>query len=272
MGMLLEGDRVKKLLQGLICASGFNVTKQTDVADVLGLIRRLRPQDCGKKMIRIGALEDGGYLIPDDLAGIEYCFSPGVSNRSHFEEHLANLGIKSFLADYSVDVPPVSRPEFTFDKKFLGAANRGEYFTLETWKNKYLEDYRGDLILQMDIEGFEYEVLLGISEELLKQFRIIVIEFHFLDRLFDRFALRLISSTFDKLLQDFYVVHIHPNNTGGSVKKGHVEVPRTIEFTFLNKNRASHAEPLKVFPHNLDVDNKKGMSPLPLPRCWYSND
>ena len=27
----------------------------------------------------IGGAGDGGYLVPDDLDGIEYCFSPGVN-------------------------------------------------------------------------------------------------------------------------------------------------------------------------------------------------
>jgi hypothetical protein len=267
----VRGDRVKQLIQSWLFALGLNVTKQTAVADVLGLIGKLRPQDCGKELIRIGADGDGGYLVPDDFAGIEYCFSPGVSTKSYFEDHLASLGIKSFLADYSVDCPAVSRPEFVFDKKFLGATNRGEFFTFETWKNKYLRDYRGDLILQMDIEGFEYEVLLSTHEELLKQFRIIVIEFHFLNKMFDRFSFKIISSTFDKLLQHFDVVHIHPNNSGGSVGRGGVEVPRTIEFTFLNKSRSSYRKAQTVFPHRLDADNETGISPLPLPKCWYSN-
>ena len=69
------------------------MTRQTDAADVLRLIERLQPQNCGKEMIRIGGDFDGGYLVPNDLEGIQYCFSPGVSNKSSFEDHLADLGI-----------------------------------------------------------------------------------------------------------------------------------------------------------------------------------
>jgi Methyltransferase FkbM domain len=250
-------------------ALGFNLTPQTNAADVLGLIHRLRPQDCGIELVRIGGDRDGGYLIPNDLEGIEYCFSPGVSTVSDFENHLADRNINCFLADYSVDSPPTTRPEFTFDKKFLGSSDRGEFFTIASWKDKYLKDYSGELILQMDIEGGEYEVILNTPDKLLDQFRIVVIEFHALDRLFDPFAFTLFSSCFEKLLERFCVVHLHPNNCCGSVIKRGIEVPRIMEFTFLHRRRSQMRKPQQTFPHKLDADNFPGRS-LPLPRCWYS--
>lgn len=38
-----------------------------------------------KDLIRLGPNGDGGYLVPDDLTGIEACFSPGVCATSEFE-------------------------------------------------------------------------------------------------------------------------------------------------------------------------------------------
>ena len=209
--------------------------------------------------------------MPDDLAGIEYCFSPGVSGTSNFENHLADMGIRSFLADFSVDSPPIFRPEFTFDKKFLGSTDHAQFFTLASWKDKYLKEYFGEFILQMDIEGSEYEVILTTTDELLDQFRILVIEFHFLDRLFDRFAFQLFSSCFGKILELFHVAHIHPNNCAGSVVKGDIEIPRAMEFTFLNKRRVRSTKALSVFPHRLDTPNAQQRD-LVLPRCWYAFD
>ena len=137
----------------VIVAPGFNVTWQTRSGDLLELITKLAPQDCGLELIRIGGPGDGGYLVPDDLDGIEYCFSPGVNTISDFENELADRGIRCFLADYSVEAPAILRPEFIFDKKFLGSRNSSQFFTLASWKDKYLTGYTGDLILQMDIEG-----------------------------------------------------------------------------------------------------------------------
>lgn len=254
-----------------IVGPGFNITWETERADVVGLINKLKPQDCGIELIRIGAAGDGGYLVPDDLEEIEYCFSPGVNTISDFESQLADRGIKSFLADYSVDTPPITRPEFTFDKKFLGSTNNEMYFTLASWKDKYLKNYAGDLILQMDIEGYEYQVILSTPDELLSQFRILVIEFHSLQRLFDPFGFELISSCFEKLLESFCVVHIHPNNFYGSVRRGNVEIPRFMEFTFLNKKRVSSRSPAQHFPNVLDAPNVPHRKNLYLPGCWYAD-
>jgi hypothetical protein len=256
-------------LRSELFAHGLNVTRQTAPDDVRSLIQKLRPQDCGIELIRVGGDADGGYLLPDDLDGIEYCFSPGVGALSVFESQLAELRIKSFLADYSVDAPPVSRPEFTFDKKFLGSSDRGEYLTLATWKDKYIPDYSGDMILQMDIEGAEYEVILSTPDRLLDQFRIIVIEFHELHRIFDPFDFKFFSACFEKLLNRFHVVHIHPNNGFGSLKRNGIEIPKILEFTFFNKKRVRSAKPQTEFPHRLDRDVFAGPS-LPLPRCWYT--
>ena len=253
---------------GLLKA-GINITKRTKTEDLVGLIQKLRPQDCGKELIRIGGQKDGGYLIPDDLEGVEYCFSPGVRDISDFENQMADLGIRSFLADYSIDKPSILRPEFTFDKIFLGSSDRGNFITLASWKDKYIKDYAGDLILQMDIEGWEYEVILSTPDSLLNQFRIMVIEFHYLERLFDPFVFKLFSSTFEKIIKQFHVVHIHPNNTGGIAKMGTIEIPRVMEFTFLNKKRVRSTRPQKEFPHRLDIQTEADEKPMQLPQCWY---
>ena len=96
----------------------------------------------------------------------------------------------------------------------------------------------------MDIEGSEYEVILSLPDRLLDQFRIVVIEFHNLDRLFDAF--RRSSSCFERLCGSFYVTHIHPNSQDGSLRCGDLEIPRSMEFTFLNKKRASQTKPQVV--------------------------
>jgi Methyltransferase FkbM domain len=251
-------------------ALGYNLTDQTDEADIRNLIGKLRPLHCGRELIRIGGDADGGYLIPNDLEGVEYCFSPGVGATADFESHLATLNIKSFLADYSVDSPPVARPEFTFDKKFLGATDNKTSFTLKSWKDKYLAANVHDLLLEMDIEGSEYEVILSTPSEQLSDFRIMVIEFHFLEKMFEPFAYSVFRTCFGKILEHFHVAHIHPNNCCGSVRRRGIEVPRIMEFTFYNKRRVTETKSRKDFPHILDRVNTGRKKPLPLPKCWYS--
>lgn len=270
---MLDGFQMmsRRVLKHAALQCGFNVTTLTPSSCVTELIAKLKPTDCGRDLIRIGGVGDGGYLIPDDLDGIKYCFSPGVSTTADFESELYHLRrIESFLADYSVARAPAHEPSFVFDKKFLGSIDNDKFFTLDTWKRQRLKDYEGDLILQMDIEGSEYQVILSTPIEVLKSFRIMVIEFHELQKLFDPFAFSMMSACFDKILTHFDVVHIHPNNFLPPVVKGSITIPPLMEFTFYCRQRVltTGCRRSPRLPHPLDRENVPGNAALPLPACW----
>jgi len=195
-----------------------------------------------------------------------------VSTVADFECQLATFNIKSFLADYSIKAPPVESPAFVFDKKFLGANDSDMFMTLTAWKDKYLKNYSGELLLQMDIEGAEYEVFLSTPPEILDTFRIIVVEFHYLEKMFDPIVFTFFRATFEKILKNFRVVHLHPNNRTGIVRKGELEVPMTIEITFYNNRRITGGRPVRNFPHPLDRENAPNLKPLSLPECWYISE
>tara|TARA_B110000093_G_scaffold159494_1_gene179304 strand:- start:6554 stop:7366 length:813 start_codon:yes stop_codon:yes gene_type:complete len=245
--------------------------KKIKDSELVDFLSRVRPYTSEHKLIRIGDDGDGGYLLPDDFDGISNCFSPGVSIEVHFEKDLANRGIKSFLADHSVDSLPIENPLFDFEKKFLGMDNDSTYMTLENWIKTKVGDDPSDMILEMDIEGAEYEVIFDTSSETLNRFRIIVIEFHNLDALLDKYGYRLINSAFRKIQKDFEIVHIHPNSQSRRVNyKGYV-IPSEMEFTFLRKDRINRREFTNTFPHKLDSNNMSSDSEFSLPRCWYSD-
>lgn len=229
-----------------------------------------RPFTTNHELIRIGGRGDGGYLVPNDLDGIKACFSPGVNTTADFEEKMAELGIPSFMADYSVDGSPINNPLFDFEKKFLGNKSDKIYMTLEDWvSRKAPKD--GDLILQMDIEGGEYPTIEAAPLDVLKRFRIIVIEFHRLRRLRDQAWYYKILSTFEKLNKDFHIVHIHPNNYSRlGIYRG-VKIPGVMEFTFLRKDRVSSYSPTASFPHYLDKANVMYKPDIVLPECWYKD-
>jgi hypothetical protein len=173
-----------------------------------------------------------------------------------------------FLADFSVDGPAEANAKFIFYKKFLGCYSDDTFITLADWKNTALPDYGGDLLLQMDIEGAEFETLLGTPQETLAQFRIMVIEFHDLQELFNKPFFRLASGVFEKLLQTHSVAHIHPNNCCGSITRDGIEIPRVAEFTFHRNDRLLQRSYVHTFPHPLDRDNTLQPS-LVLPPNWY---
>jgi hypothetical protein len=257
---------IRHFLLSLVGPFGIDVSERTPAGELRRLIAMLKPVDAA--LIRIGPGGDGGYLLPDDLAGIEYAFSPGVSTESGFEADLARRGMKVFMADYSVDQPGEQHSNFVFDKKFIGALSNERFMTLDEWKQKHIPNYAGDLLLQMDIEGFEYETILGASTQLLNQFRIIVVEIHFIEQWLNRPYFELVSRAFEKLLQAHSVVHIHPNNVGGTIRSQGLELPRLLELTLLRKDRIRNALPASRFPHPLDADNSNKPT-LTLPDCWY---
>ena len=247
---------------------GMHAVKRTAYTYLIGLIHSLRPVDSGTALIRLGPAGDGGYLVPDDLEGIQYGFSPGVSTESGFEADLATRDIQVHLADLSVDHPAEANTRFTFEKKHLGSFTSDTLMTMDEWARKHLADYHGDLILQMDIEGAEFETLMNTSPELLARFRIMVIEFHYLHQLWNKPWFVHVARVFEKLLHSHSVVHIHPNNCCGSISSKGLEIPRILEMTFYRNDRLKQRSYCQTFPHPLDHDNTK-KRPLILPECWY---
>jgi len=235
-------------------------------SDILALLSRLRPQ--ATPLIRVGSRDaDGGYLLPDDLEGISAMISPGVSDECSFDLDIAERGIPVFMADASVDGPPERHKLFNFSKKFLDTFSSPSTVTLNDFCKQAPE---GDLLLQMDIESAEYRVLSSASEELVNRFRIMAIEFHWLDSLFTPFGLREIGAVFDRLLRTHNVVHIHPNNCRPPVGHAAVQIPCIMEFTFLRKDRTLGGGQVQL-PHPLDRDNVQDLPGYPLPDCWWRN-
>lgn len=245
------------------------VTTRTEKNDVLALMRKLSPVSTATGLLRMGPSGDGGYLVPADLEGIEACFSPGVSSISGFEKDCAELGMNVYLADKSVEKPAELHERFCFVRKFVGAKSDDDFITIDDWVKSSDVDNNSDLLLQMDIEGYEYETILNCSSHLLNRFRVIVVEFHDLDQFWNRPFFNIAARSFDRILQTHVCVHIHPNNYYKIYKKYGLEIPPLAEFTFLRKDRLVDSFKRTDFPHPLDKDNTNNPTQI-LPECWYS--
>jgi hypothetical protein len=232
------------------------------------LVKALQPVKTKYDLIRVGGDNDGGYLLPDDLSGITECFSPGVDVTATFEQDLLSRGIRSHLADASVDGPPNGLEVISFQKKFVGSQTAGQYISLEDWVKESSLTFC-DLILQMDIEGGEYTSILATPADVLKQFRIIAIEVHNAQHWFHPLAWGMVKSFFDKLMADFYVVHFHPNNNCPFIQVDDVLFPSVFELTLLRKDRAEPEGFVETFPHPLDQPNVTDKPVRHMPEGWY---
>ncbi|QED37768.1 FkbM family methyltransferase [Antarcticibacterium arcticum] len=236
--------------------------------DIIKLISRLRPENTGIELIRLGNENDGGYLVPDVLKDIEACFSPGVGNVTSFESACAKMGMKIYMADASVVNPVPGNPQYNFIKKFIGKEGKDDFITLENWILDAGIDPKADLLLQMDIEGYEYEVLNSTSLRTLKRFKIVVIEFHELHMLWNPKYFSKAKKAFDKLLKNHVCVHIHPNNCCGIKEVNGIEFPVVAEFSFLRKNEIIELGNEIEIPHRLDRNNTNKKT-IKLPEIWY---
>lgn len=244
---------------------------QRRLPEIRNLLFQLRPRRCGRPLRRFGPPGDGGYLLPDDLDGIVACFSPGVCETSGFELDCARVGLPVYMADASVNGPAECSPLFHFTKKFLGAKNSGDFITLQHWVTESIGTQQGDLLLQMDIEGHEYDVLNSVDQDLLRRFRIVIIEFHGLRTIFNgrSQSWMQIRAAFQRLLINHVCVHAHPNNTSSFDQIDDVVIPDLMEMTFLRKDRSSTWTDSSVFPHPLDFDNDATLPRFTLPKCWF---
>jgi hypothetical protein len=259
----------KRSARRLLDAFDIQATRATPSSEVLGLFNKLRPVMGGPKLIRLGGPSDGGYLIPDDLDGIDCCYSAGVGNTSLFEADLSQRGIRSLMADYSVDGPPIDDPKFTFLKRYVGTCDSETEIEINRWVNSGRAQTP---MLQMDIEGGEYNCLLALSPEHLRAFRIIVLEVHQIGAWRNPPFLRIANGVVAKLLADFVVVHLHANNTAPTFGTAQRRIPAVIELTLLRRDRVENGPlPWACLPHPLDRPNDPDQAEVPLGHCWTTN-
>lgn len=207
---------------------------------------------------RLGSEHDGGYLVPLDMDNIEWCISAGVSNNMDFEQDLLNFyDIKSILIDGTVDPPSNLPSEFVFLKKMLRAYKTVNSITLGDCFEFASFTKKGGGILKIDIEGGEYEIFTCIDTAQLELFQVIVVEFHDLDKLAIPSCANCTLGLFSKILDKFFVCHLHPNNASPPIKVGNSRISQTVEITFVRKDRMWRDPNLKFLklPHPLDARN-----------------
>lgn len=251
---------------------GIMISKSVPSINVIEFIDLVRENYEPVELKRIGGDGDGGYLFPDIFNEIDFCFSPGVSTICNFEEQLSkDYDIKSFLADASVDAAPIDNINFHFTKKFLGSRTYGNFLTLSDWIDKVRIKKNANIFLQMDIEGSEFDVLIKEEMKTLNRFSGMIIEFHWIHKIFENYTYKMFNAIFSKLLEKFCIVHIHPNNCCGLASYENVTVPRVAEFSFLRRDILHKVNRLSklTLPNKLDFPNVLNNENIVLPEIWW---
>ena len=246
----------------------------TSVERVKDFYAQLWPRNShySNRLMRIGGDFDGGYLLPANLDGIDWCFSPGSAGRATFENDLYRLfGIKSFVCDDWSELPGNNGSIAGFTSGLIGynPSQAGE-MTIKQWVHKSLGETpsRGSLLLQMDIEGGEYLFLLNEESATLELFKYIVVEFHYLYSLHNVEKYVLLRSALDRILETHSPVHVHPNDhTVYGCIDGNV-MSHCLEVSFeLKAQKDAHASfKQDKLPHPLDQPNIAGNQLVSFPK------
>ena len=125
------------------------------------LLAKLAPWESeGISLIRIGNDGDGGYVMGDIFDKVDAAYSFGIAEDVTWDKQIANRSIPVFMYDHTIDKLPEVHPKFHFFKTGIcGKPNLPQMKDIGTLIKE--NGHQGkNLLLKMDIEGFEYPLLM----------------------------------------------------------------------------------------------------------------
>ncbi len=182
----------------------------------------LRPYSVvGVPKVRIGGKGDGGYVMldPGRNGGVAYSF--GISTKSPWDIEMASRGYDVFQFDGTIETPPDTHPNLHFQKvNIVSQENdeRGKGKSIDRLFCELGHEAENDIILQMDIEGGEWEVLQNLSEPQIKKFRQIIIEFHGITPISENISDKL--EAMKTISRTHKPIHVHLNNSISDIPTG----------------------------------------------------
>jgi hypothetical protein len=171
---------------------------------------------------------------------------------------MARLGCQLFQYDHTIDGLPSQHKNFHWHKTGIAAHGSADGVM------KSLADiiaanghaHETNLVLKMDIEGYEWDVFEAIDLDVLRQFSQITMEMHTL-ALGEPDFLRRVRSILAKVYSAHQPIHVHANNHGYVGIIGGVVIPDTLEVTYVRRADHEFRECTHTFPTLLDMPCRK---------------
>ena len=135
----------------------------------------------GKNLTLVGRKRDGGYILLDEFENMKIAYSFGISHEIGFDKALADKNIDIYMYDHTIKSLPYKNSKFHWKKIGL-SGNKNKNDKLKPLKDLLMENghlNEKNMILKIDVEYSEWEALYDISEDILKHFKYILLEFHF---------------------------------------------------------------------------------------------
>ena len=213
----------------------------------------LKPQNVFKTKKRIGPPEDGGYVMTDFV--MENCaalFTYGVGYDTRYEEQIyRDYNKPAYLFDHTINGQVWERDGLKFKPEGLGYAEN-----CKEWFDHYNElNISGDILLKIDIEGYEYEYFKKTDIQKINSHVMgMILEVHWIDNQDNR---ENFISIMNKMQNNFVLFHLHGNVWGDTWEyEGHT-IPKVFELSFMNKKYIDRYEPdNQIYPiEGLDISN-----------------
>ena len=169
-------------------------------------------------LVRIGGKMDGGYVMlppPPPLSNSQpKAVSLGVSDFSPWDLEMANMGYQVLQYDASIEKAPDTHKNMIFHKKFVGATRDHQTITFDDIMQQYSFNEKDHNILQMDIEGAEWEIFERLDFSIFeKYFSQIILEFHDCDPRASLQTERHVA-ILERFHHAFQPIHLHFNPYG----------------------------------------------------------
>lgn len=228
--------------------------------DAFQLFSRLFPRYMPRDPVFYGRKKLGSqYAAPSWIKDMNLLISPGVGPDISFDLELMASGIHTVLIDKQMPPNPCQLPSCClYIPKFLGtlaqSAHSPESFVS---LGSLLSDYSGKSferkVLQMDIEGAEWPILLCDSSAL-SQFEIIIIELHGISSLFAYSMNATVYTGLSLLLDKFSPYFARINDVNGYATVHGYKIPELLELTLVNKS-INIEDAFDEAPFILETDN-----------------
>jgi len=235
--------------------------------NALTLTDYLNPQSVvGGRFVRLGSRFDGGYVMISPTQSAAVAYSLGIGGNIDWDRDMADLGYKVFQYDHTVQDPAPEDSRMVFSRIGVGGVEQSSAMlkTLDALIRENGHKGRSDLVLKMDVEGFEWPVFSTIDDETLSQFTQIVVELHGLLRLGSKPVWRRVEMALGNLTRHHVPIHVHANNWASTVYLNGRQFPDVLEVTLLRKDHATFAPNNRLFPTELDAPNNPNASEIPL--------
>jgi len=184
---------------------------------------------------------DSGYaMCRQTTTDINTAFSVGIRNTDKWGIHLSEIS-GAHIHEYDCTSNAVKCPKDSvrcnlhFNKVCLGPKNGAQKTLDAIVLDGSADSSDTNLVLKIDCEGCEWDVFDVAEQNVLKRFKTILVEFHWLQKTEEHEKYHRVMQ---KLLEHFYIVHTHGCNCLGKMKVSGTDkgIPQIVEVTFLRKD------------------------------------